>query len=121
MACAAGTFLDVGNCVTSGSGADLSRGLDLNQRPSGYEAAVQCRKPLNFQGGIFRGPEGPERRKPKAYAAPISQHFHDTAATTVSARVVSLSAGAVKTAAPNAHCNLVTIFERLIQFGGQVS
>src|SRR5262249_29107899 len=37
MAYAAGPFLDVGNCVTSGSGADLSRGLGLNQRPSRYE------------------------------------------------------------------------------------
>src|SRR5215510_4026357 len=48
MAYAAGPFLEVGNCVTSGSGADLSRGLDLNQRPSSYETAVQCRKSLNF-------------------------------------------------------------------------
>jgi hypothetical protein len=41
---------------------------------------------------------------------------------TVSARVVSLSASAVMAAAPNAHCILVTTFERLIfQFGGQVS
>ena len=56
-----------------------------------------------------------------AYAAQIPQHFHDTA-TTVSARVVSLSASAIMTAAPNAHRILVTTVERLIfQFADQVS
>jgi hypothetical protein len=69
----------VGNRVTSGSGTDLSRGLDLNQRHSVYETALQCRKSLNFltylstavlnallaPKGALRGPEGPERGEPK--------------------------------------------------------